>query len=115
MNFALPLCQLSENEPCTRYKIDDKRSFTVWDYIDMRGDPTIEEVFDYVKQLYGEQLDGVMAGAKSLYMSFMHEESRKKEHVRKLLEEVEEPSKGEVILVLLPESEIELPSLRLRE
>lgn len=41
MNFALPFIQMSENEPCRKYKAANNSEFTLWDYLDCKRNVTI--------------------------------------------------------------------------
>lgn len=117
MNFALPMIQISENEPCQQFTISKEsgKHFTVWDFVDMTGNPTIQDVINVVKEKYGVVVDGIMYGAKSVYMSFMDDESKKGMKIRDVLHDMKVADAEEMILTLLPEEDdCDLPSLRLR-
>ncbi|KAH0577683.1 Ubiquitin-conjugating enzyme E1 [Spironucleus salmonicida] len=120
MNFALPLLQIAENECCTKMDIGNGKFLTVWDQMIMEGDPTIQQVLDFVQNKHQVKIDSITVGPRALFMGFMDKPEKKLMKIREVIRAGNKEgniidANVEIILEVMPEDdEIVLPNLKLQ-
>lgn len=66
LNLALPLVTISEPKPCKKEKYLDNE-FSLWDFIEIKGDMTLEKFIELCQNKYNFEIDMITFGNSMLY------------------------------------------------
>jgi len=91
LNLGIAYIDGAEPEAVESVPFANGIKFSIWDRIILRGDPTLQEIFDYISSKYKCDVDMVTCGQTTLYMMFSSAEvksRRIKMHLREIYKEV---------------------------
>lgn len=86
INIAISSFNISEPVPCPKITCPANGiEYTLWDTWEIKGDLTLEEVIDAVKDKYKLIADSIMIGTYAFYMSYSPNEKRMKTKITESL------------------------------
>lgn len=95
VNLALPFVGFSEPIAAPVSKYND-RSWTLWDCIEVKGNPTLQELLDLFQSEHGLEITMLSCGVTMLYSFFMPKKKLQERLKMKFSEMVESVSKKEI-------------------